>query len=123
MIRWLGVLALLLPVPAAAQATNQTGERAFQRCYSCHSVTKGEKGLSGPNLHALAQRPIAGDQTFEYSKAFKRFAGSNRRWTPELLDQFLADPQKLVPGNDMGFFGLKKAEERAAIVAYIMRAE
>jgi cytochrome c2 len=26
----------------------------------------------------------------------------------------------LVPGNQMGFFGLRKAEERAAIIAYLM---
>jgi cytochrome c len=123
MIRWLGALALMIPAIAVGQTANQMGERAFQRCYSCHSVTKGDNGLSGPNLSALSKRPIASDPDFDYSKAFKRFAGSNRRWTPELLDRFLADPQKVVPGNDMGFFGLKKPDERAAIVAYIMQDE
>ena len=120
MIRWLGALALAIPAMAAAQGANQNGERAFQRCYSCHSVTNGEKGLSGPNLAGLSGRAIASDPDFDYSKAFRKFAASNRRWTPALLDRFLTDPQAVVPGNDMGFFGLKKADQRAAIVAYIM---
>jgi cytochrome c len=119
-IRWLGAFALLVPGIAWAQTTNQIGERAFQRCYSCHSVVKGETGLSGPNLSALKNRRIASDPDFEYSKAFRKFASATPRWTPELLDRFLADPQKLVPGNDMGFFGLKKADERSAIVTYMM---
>ncbi|ASR51115.1 c-type cytochrome [Blastomonas fulva] len=120
MIRWLGAFALLVPGIAWAQTTNQIGERAFHRCYSCHSVVKGETGLSGPNLAGLPVRAIASDPDFKYSKAFSKFAQSNRRWTPVLLERFLADPQKLVPGNDMGFFGLKKADERSAIVTYLM---
>lgn len=122
MIRWLGALALMIPAIAMGQSANQNGERTFQRCYSCHSVAKDEKGLSGPNLHGLNNRDIATDRDFEYSKAFKTFAKSNRRWTPALLDRFLTDPQAVVPGNDMGFFGLKKADERAAIIAYLMAA-
>jgi cytochrome c len=121
MIRWLASAALLVPALAMAQDGNRSGERAFQRCYSCHSVTKAEKGLTGPNLHALAQRPIAGDPNFIYSKVFKDFAQRHTRWTPELLDRFLTDPGTVVPGNQMGFFGLKDANERAAIVAYLMR--
>lgn len=108
------------PSVASAQTTNQDGERAFQRCYSCHSVQKGEKGLSGPNLRRLGQRPTAGDRTFTYSKAFNAFAARYPRWTPDLLDSFLTDPEALVPGNQMGFFGLRKPDERAAIIAYLL---
>ena len=118
--QWVLMLAAIsIPGTALGQATNQMGERAFQRCYSCHSVQKGENGLSGPNLRRLGKRPIAGDRIFVYSKAFKAFAAANPRWTPELLDRFLIDPEALVPGNQMGFFGLRKAEDRAAIVAYL----
>ncbi|MDM7955849.1 c-type cytochrome [Blastomonas sp.] len=122
MIRWLGALALALVIPtvSSGQSPNQSGERAFQRCYSCHSVTKGETGLSGPNLYGLSGRAIAADPGFKYSKAFKNFSSANPRWTPELLDRFLTDPQAVAPGNQMGFFGLTKADERAAIIAYLM---
>lgn len=119
--RWALLLgAALIPAAAVAQGTNQNGERAFQRCYSCHSVQQGENGLSGPNLRRLGQRPIAGDRTFTYSKAFNAFAARYPRWTPDLLDSFLTDPEALVPGNQMGFFGLRKPDERAAIVAYLL---
>ena len=120
MIRWLGLAALLLSGTAMAQQANLSGERAFQRCYSCHSVARGDKGLSGPNLHGLDERPIAADPDFDYSSAFRDFAARNARWTAELLDRFLTDPEAMVPGNQMGFFGLKDAQERAAIVAYVM---
>lgn len=116
----LPLLALLVPGATHAQPVNQAGERAFQRCYSCHSVEKNEKGLSGPNLHRLGERPVAGDKAFAYSSAFKTFAATNPRWTPELLDRFLTDPEALVPGNQMGFFGLRKREDRAAIIAYLL---
>lgn len=107
----------------ADESANQTGERAFQRCYSCHSVNKGDKGLSGPNLDRLIGRQIAADAEFEYSKAFRKFAKRNTRWTKPLLDRFLKNPSVLVPGNEMGFFGLKDTKERAAIVTYLAADE
>lgn len=105
--------------PAMAQPANQMGERAFQRCYSCHSVHKGDTGLSGPNLDRLLGRPIAADKDFTYSEALRAFARKNRRWTRPLLTRFLTDPQALIRGNEMGFFGLKDAKEREAIVLYL----
>lgn len=116
----LGMVAMTA-VNSAAWATqsNQSGERAFQRCYSCHSVNRGDKGLSGPNLDRLIGRAIAADPDFSYSKAFKSFAKRNPRWTKALLDRFLANPMKVAPGNEMGFFGLKDAKERAAIIGYL----
>lgn len=99
------------------------GKRAFQRCVSCHSVEKGEKGRDGPNLHALSSRAIAADPDFSYSPAFRDFSKKQPRWTSPLLDRFLTNPRALVPGNEMGFFGLKDADTRAAIIGYIMASE
>lgn len=121
MIRYLGAVALLLPIAADAQEVTRIGERAFQRCYSCHSVAQGEKGLSGPNLNRIGTRAIASDPDFEYSEAFRQFAKRNPRWSAPLLDRFLTDPEKLVPGNQMGFFGLKDAGEREALVSYLLQ--
>lgn len=120
MIRWLCLIAVVFSTPALSQQANPSGERAFQRCYSCHSVGKGDKGLSGPNLHGLDQRAIGGDPDFDYSQAFKEFAARNQRWTAELLDRFLADPEALVPDNQMGFFGLQDTAERTAIITYLI---
>jgi cytochrome c2 len=31
----------------------------------------------------------------------------------------MADPQRAVPGNEMGFFGIADAEERHALIEYL----
>ena len=100
------------PLPAA-------GERAFQRCYSCHSLDANETGLSGPNLDRLIGRRIAADRNFAYSPAFRNFARREKVWTRRLLDRFIANPEKLVPQNSMNFFGMRDAEQRRALAAYI----
>lgn len=123
MSRWIVVAAVLLPAAGSAQDDNQMGKRAFQRCFSCHAVEKGETGHDGPTLYALSRRAVAADPDFVYSPAFRDFAKRNPRWTAPLLDRFLTDPQSLVPRNKMGFFGLRDAESRAAIIAYIMASE
>lgn len=114
---------LLLPVTAMAKPASSDGERAFQRCYSCHSVNKGDTGLSGPNLYGLKHRPAGSDPDFDYSAAFKQFSARKPRWTKALLDRFLTDPESVVAGNQMGFFGLKDPKERAAIIAYVLASE
>ncbi len=123
----ISLLALLVcGVIFAALAMAQTpaprpaaGERAFQRCYSCHSLDANETGLSGPNLDRLIGKRIAADRNFAYSPAFRGFARRKKVWTRPLLDRFLADPEKLVPQNSMNYFGMKDAEQRRALVAYI----
>jgi cytochrome c len=35
------------------------------------------------------------------------------------LDAFLADPQGFAPGNNMGFFGLRDPQARAALIRFL----
>lgn len=109
----------------AAQPTEQlqlaAGERAFQKCYSCHSFDPPPSKLSGPTLHRIAGRPIAAEPGFNYSPALRRFATSNARWTTHLLDRFAADPEALVPGTNMTFHGISDPAERRALIRYIER--
>jgi len=46
-------------------------------------------------------------------------ARAESRWTAELIDRFIADPESLVPGADMGFVGMADAAERADLIAYL----
>jgi len=46
----------------------------------------------------------------------KDFGG---RWTPERLDQFLADPAGTVPGTAMQFEGIKDPVQREKIIQYL----
>jgi cytochrome c len=43
----------------------------------------------------------------------------DKRWSEQELDQFLANPQRVVPGSAMTFQGVKEPAERAAIVEYL----
>jgi cytochrome c2 len=43
-------------------------------------------------------------------------------WTPDKLDAYLADPRAVVPGNKMTFAGLKDAQDRKDVIAYLTEA-
>ena len=38
------------------------------------------------------------------------------------LDDFIADPQKLVPGNRMPYSGMSDAGDRSDLIAYLEKA-
>lgn len=48
-------------------------------------------------------------------------AGSGIIWTEETLDRFLKDPLGTLPGTKMGYAGVKNAQERADLVAWLAR--
>ena len=101
------------------EATIARGERAFQKCYSCHALEPGRNDLTGPTLHRIVGRPIAAEPGFEYSAAMKRFAKSEPRWTRELIGRFAAGPEDLVPGTTMTFHGIAEPDERKALIGYL----
>ena len=116
------VLALAACAPKSNQPTAEQlalGERAYQKCYSCHSLEPGKNDLDGPTLHRIAGRAIAAEPGFEYSPAMRRFAEREGEWGKGLLDKFIADPEGLVPDTSMAFPGMANADERAALIAYL----
>ena len=64
------VLSVFVFFTAAPAQRRDAGERAFQKCYSCHSVDRNEKDLSGPNLAGVVGRRAAALPNFVYSPAF-----------------------------------------------------
>lgn len=108
--------------PPAGPPSLAAGERAYQKCFSCHALEPGRNDLSGPTLHAVVGRPIAAERGFDYSPALKRFAAVNPAWTRPLLDRFVADAEGLVPGTAMNFHGISDSAERRALIDYLDRA-
>lgn len=100
------------------RADRQLGERAYQKCYSCHELETRRNDLTGPTLHRIVGRRVAAED-FDYSPALKRFAEREPRWTRELLDRFISDPEAVVPGTSMAFHGIENAEERKALIAFL----
>lgn len=116
--------AASIPAMVAAGATAgspppSAGERAFQKCYSCHSLEPGRNDLEGPTLHGIVGRPIAAEPGFAYSPALRELAGEHERWTEELLDRFIADPEAVAPKTSMAFAGIANTGERAALLDYL----
>jgi cytochrome c len=113
------VVAAILAASAAHAGGDATrGEKRFEECASCHSVAAGQNGV-GPSLHDIVGRKAASLDDFRYSTAMRR---SSITWTSQMLDTFIADPQKLVPANRMPYAGLTDADERADLIAYLEAA-
>ena len=123
LIGWLA-LGLTACVPPRAQLTVAelaAGERAFQKCYSCHSLEPNRNDLTGPTLHNIVGRRVAADPRFDYSPALRRFAGREPAWTRDLISRFAEDPEALVTGTSMTFHGMPDATEREALLVYLER--
>lgn len=112
----MSLLALLI-AQALPLAPKSPGERAFMKCYSCHSAQPGEHGLQGPNLADVLGRKAGRLSEFDYSPAFR---AADFVWDRDRLDRFLQNPQAMVPGTVMAVPRLPEAE-RAAILDYLSR--
>lgn len=107
--------AALFSPPITAQGAPAAGAQAFVQCRACHTLNKGGRNGVGPNLNGMFTRTSGSVPGFNYSPAMKKAA---LRWDDATLDQFLAAPQKKVPGTRMPI-GVPDAAKRAAIIAYL----
>jgi cytochrome c len=98
-----------------AAATPEQGKQVARKCTACHSFEAGGPNKVGPNLAGAVGADIA-SKDFPYSDALK---GKEGTWTDANLDAFLTSPKEFAPGTKMTFPGLKKPEERAAVIAYL----
>lgn len=103
--------------PFLASADLALGEATFKKCTSCHTAGKGEPHKVGPNLAGIVGGPHAHAGDYAYSDAMKAKHGET--WTPQALSEFLTNPKKAVPGTKMAFAGIKKPEERAALIKFL----
>lgn len=109
---WPGV-----PEPAApASCDRERGERVFTKCAICHAREAALPSPVGPNLAGVVGRQSATLAQFKYTKVLREL---RQRWTPELIDRFLIDPQAFAPGTAMAFTGLKDADDRAAVICLL----
>ncbi|WP_136657754.1 cytochrome c family protein [Nitratireductor sp. XY-223] len=106
--------------PLLASASIEGGQRAFRKCAACHTVDEGGANRVGPNLWDVVDRPVAAAAGFGYSTAMQDYSeGGEKKWHYENLNAFLEAPRRYMRGTAMGFAGVKKADERADLIAYM----
>jgi cytochrome c len=113
------VLMTLLPLAAArADGDPARGEARFQECAACHRLEAGANEV-GPSLHGIFMRKAGELADFRYSPAMKR---SGIVWTAQTIEQYIADPQAMIPANRMPYAGMASAADRADLIAYLAKA-
>jgi cytochrome c len=104
---------------AFSQGSSAKGQRLFGTCAACHSL-QPDQNMTGPSLADLWNRKAGSVASFSrYSSALK---SANIVWNDKTLDDWIADPQHVVPGNEMTFAGIKDARQRADLLAFLKEA-
>jgi cytochrome c len=118
-LRALAPALSLLAVLGAARAETEDGDRqvAFNNaCRTCHSMREGDHRL-GPSLYGIVGRKAGSIEGYAFSSAMQ---SANIVWDEKNLDQFIANPDKVVHGNAMKpYGGIDDPEQRGEIIAYL----
>ena len=99
-----------------ASADAAVGEKAAKVCAACHTFDKGGANRIGPHLFGVFGRDKGSVADFAYSDAMKAKGG---KWDEDSLNQFLWNPKKFIEGSKMSFAGIKKPEDRAAVIKWL----
>ena len=109
-------LLILVALPTQAAGDIDAGLALYQaRCAACHSM---DYNGVGPAHRGVFGRQAAQAPGFAYSDALK---ATHLIWDEASLDQWLADPEKLVPGQRM-WVNVPEAAARRDLIAYLKRA-
>jgi cytochrome c len=101
----------VLPTADAA-----AGQKISARCEQCHDLSKGGPNKIGPNLWGVLGRARATHPGFSYSGAM---SGSHDNWNFDSVFKFLKSPATMVPGTKMSFAGLRSAQDRINLIAWL----
>ncbi|MCF4098978.1 c-type cytochrome [Maritalea mediterranea] len=117
------LVAVLLAfnAPAFADGDADEGEGVFKKCKSCHMVGEGAKSRVGPPLNNIFGQTAGTQEGYKYSNALVEAGEEGLVWTPETIDQYLEKPRAFVKGTKMSFAGLRKEEDRADLIAYLLQ--
>jgi len=107
--------AFMMATDAMAVGDVAKGKKLAKKCKACHTLKKGGKNRLGPNLFGVLGKPAGAVKGYKYSKALK---ASGITWDEAAFTDFVAKPKKVVKGTKMSFRGIKKAPQRADLLAY-----
>ena len=100
-----------------AEADVARGQKLSKACAACHSFDKGGPNGVGPNLWNVVGAKKQAVPGFTYSGVLN--AQGEENWTYASLNKFLWKPKEYAAGTKMNYVGIKKPEDRAAMVAWL----
>ncbi|MEK6669216.1 MAG: c-type cytochrome [Pseudomonadota bacterium] len=117
--RWvIGWALACLALTGTAHAARPQGDASrgqtlySQQCMACHAA---DISLAGPLHRGVVGRKSASVPDYPYSPALQRL---KLTWTERTLDTWLRDPNRMAPGNRMGF-AVSSAQDRLDLIAYL----
>ena len=118
LIHVLSAAAALAFVSSSAIAAGdpEAGAKVFNKCRACHQVGPTAKNGVGPSLNGVAGRKSGAAEGYNYSEANKN---SGLTWNEATFLEYIAGPQKKIPGTKMTFPGLPEEADRANVWAYL----
>lgn len=109
----LALTALLHSSLACAEGDAKNGKLIYSsRCIACHSI---DANRTGPAHRGVFGRKAGSVADFDYSPALKK---SKVIWNETTLNKWLENPEKLIPGQKMGY-SVPDAQDRKDLIAYL----
>ena len=118
LIHALSAAAALALVSSSAFAAGdpEAGAKVFNKCKACHQIGPGAKNVVGPELNGLNGRKTGSVEGYNYSDANKN---SGLTWDEATFLEYIAAPQKKIPGTKMTFAGIPDETDRANLWAFV----
>lgn len=111
-------VAMAEPILALVAAADvERGKAVAKACLACHTFDKDGANGVGPNLYDIVGRKKESHAGFAYSGALSEHGGNT--WTYLELNKFIWKPKGYASGTKMSYAGIKKPEDRAALMAYL----
>jgi len=117
----LGMSAFVALASSSAFAAGDAakGKKVFNKCKACHTLQDGKHKV-GPSLLGVVGRKAG---TAKGYKKYKGMKGADWTWDEAAINEYLTDPKKFVKKKNgqrtSMVFKLKKADQRADVIAYL----
>jgi cytochrome c len=113
------VAAAALTGPAASAGDPERGAELYRPCAACHMIGEGAIHRVGPHLNGVLGRTVGAVEGYDFSATLMEAGADGAIWDDLALDGFLANPRGYYPGTTMAFRGIRSAEDRADLIAYM----
>jgi cytochrome c len=99
---------------AQAADAARGGQIYETRCGGCHSI---DANRVGPAHKGVFGRRAGAVKDYDYSEALKK---SRVVWSEKTLELWLTNPERLIPGQKMGF-SVPEAKDRADLIEFLKK--